>query len=173
MLQANWWIELRDDERVKAALVRAHLEHWVPRVDDLIEGHPHLTTHDAVAHALGLNPRNFRRWKSGQHRNLTTLKILALAGVLGADFHDLFPSTLDWVTRATQLILGDAVGLDDCRLCVLYCFQLRPTAPLEVNPTAMRQLVSRADCQIAELELGRIVTGIAGKLDRILGRNGG
>ena len=106
-LPVNWWILWRDRDPVRKALVMAQTLHWV----GILQAHliknsaqPNRpATWAAVAACLNRDVANIKRWKAGKQTRYAPSDFLALAGCVGLDVRELFPTNTQWVAGAFEV----------------------------------------------------------------------
>ena len=133
-LPVNWWILWRDRDPVRKALVMAQTLHWV----GILQAHliknsaqPNRpATWAAVAACLNRDVANIKRWKAGKQTRYAPSDFLALAGCVGLDVRELFPTNTQWVAGAVQLLLREAIPSSEATIFSAYCVH---TAPDENN----------------------------------------
>lgn len=130
----DWWIRWRDQPPVRQALARAHVEHFLP----------HLETALRQNQAAGRRPGNWYELADAVYRDVNHLRrrmsvvsaspkqspqeYLALAGASQLAVEIFYPEKVDWIARACQLLCGNELTLEECRLHSRFCCQ--PAAAL-------------------------------------------
>ena len=124
-LTVDWWVVWRDIPKIRSALIRAHLEHWVPIVRIALDENKQTRrtpgTWTALADALCRDWASLWRSRTGRH-GLTQPDWLALATTLNIPVQSLFPQAGEWIATAT-CYLSPAVALEEARAYAIYRLQ--------------------------------------------------
>jgi len=106
-LSVDWWVIWRSQEPVSSALMQAHLLHWVPAVSAILERNKRkkagIHNWSQLADQMHRDLANLYRMRVGEYTP-NARDFLTLSTLLDIPVERFYPTKLDWLAGAAQLL---------------------------------------------------------------------